>query len=154
MHLETWQQAIIIIFALYSLGAFVQAVMKINKKKKNVYGLTPVYYFLGSFVWGDALIFGIFWFISSVVIFFLSDWILFWLFFFLFWTIRSVGETIYWFNHQFTTLEKNILKDMPGYGWIRSDALWFIYQVIAQCISVVSALMTLYLGAIWLKQVL
>lgn len=152
MQLEFWQQIIIILFTLYALSSFIFAIIQVNKK--NIYGLTPQYYPLGAFVWGDALIFGIFWTISSITIFFLNDWILFLLFYSVFVAIRSLGETIYWFNQQFSTVGKYVLKDMPGYRWIKSDGLWFIYQIMTQCVTVISIISSIYLSAIWIKQIL
>ena len=151
MQIELWQQIIIMLFALYSLTALIYAIKAINNKK--IYGLTPQYYLLGSFVWGDALIFGIFWILVCITMLILNDWILFLLIYSVFVVVRSLGETMYWFHHQFTTLEKNILKDMPGYKWIKSDALWFIYQIITQCVTVVSIITSIYLAVIWIRQI-
>jgi hypothetical protein len=68
----------------------------VNSKKKNTNGLTPQYFFMGSFVWADAAILGLFWFLLCVITLIQKDW---WLFLFstsVFWVIRSLGEVMYW----------------------------------------------------------
>ncbi len=152
MQLEFWQQIVIIIFTLYAFSSLIFGFKEI--KNKNAYGITPQYYFLGSFVWGDALIFGLFWTVTSLTILFLNDWILFLLLFSLFWVVRSIGETIYWFHNQFTNIEKYKLNKMPGYKLVQSDALWFIYQIMNQCITVVTLVTSIYLAALWIKQII
>jgi len=47
------------------------------------------------FVWGDAVIFGLFWTVALIVAWVLKDWYLFLLIVSVFWVVRSLGETIY-----------------------------------------------------------
>lgn len=153
MQLENWQQIFLIIFFIYSFASFVQGIRHVAKNS-NAFGLTPQYYPLGVFVWGDAVIFGFFWIITSLVIWFTKDWVLFLLIVSIFWFIRSLGETMYWFHQQFTSIIRNQLENMPGFKWVKNDAIWFMYQAIAQCISIVSLITTIYFATIWLSRIL
>lgn len=118
----------------------------------NAVGLTPWFYVIGAFVWGDVLVFGIFWTLVSMTVFFLQDWILFLLIFSVFWLVRSLGETIYWFNQQFSKIVWHPAKKLPGYNLVKNDyAIWFVYQIVMQCILVVSIIATIYLSSRWLS---
>lgn len=124
-----------------------------SKEKKNAYGLVPWLYLLGIFAWGDAVILGLFWFLSSLITFFLQDWILFLLIISVFWMVRSLGEMIYWFNQQFSskTYDWNKPENLLGHSIFHDDSIWYIYQIVYQCITVVSIIMTIYLANLWLK---
>ncbi len=146
--MEIWQKFLLIIWGALSLTLSIKGFNQ-SKVKNNVYGLTPYLLPLGIFVWGDAVIFGIFWALSSLVALFLNDWILFLLIFCVFWTVRSLGETIYWFNQQFSPIKRNPPKNLPGYKYFKNDSIWFIYQIIMQCITVISTIFTIYFAKIW-----
>jgi hypothetical protein len=152
MQLENWQLTTLIITLIYSAIGFVLG-LYYSIRKKKAFGLTPYFYPLGIFVWGDATIFGLFWIGVSIYSWFKSDWILFLLFISVFWLIRSLGETIYWFNQQFTSLDRNPPHTLPGFKLVNDDSIWFIYQIIAQCISVISLITTIYLVAHWLQRI-
>ncbi len=121
------------------------------KYKKNAFGLTPFLWPFGIYVWGDAVVFGFFWFFASVVSIFLNDWLLFLLIVSVFWLVRSVGETIYWFNEQFSTVNRNDPRKLPFHTIFHNDSVWFIFQISNQCITVVTIITTVYLFHFWLK---
>lgn len=121
-----------------------------SARRNNVFGETPGMWWLGIFVWGDALVFGLFWFLVSIAIWFLQDWLLFILVISIFWLVRSVGETIYWFLQQFSTITRNEPKNLIGYRLVKNDAIWFINQIFWQCITVVTAITSLYVAKLWL----
>jgi len=96
-----WQKYILIALSILSLAGVIKGFLEC-KNKKNAYGKTELFSLIGAFVWGDVVIFGIFWFLISLVILFSRNWILFLVILSLFWVVRSLGETIFWFNQQFS----------------------------------------------------
>jgi len=138
---------------LLSLFLFCKGVYESHKN--NPYGLTKLFYWMGIFVWADAVVFGLFWFLVSLVILFVfKSWLLFLLIVSVFYLVRSVGETIYWLNQQFSTLNRNPPHTLRGYKLFKNDAIWFVYQIWWQCITVISIITTIYLAALWIKLIL
>jgi len=148
--MSLWQKGLILIFCLVNLLVFFKGFYE-SKFKRNAYGLTRPLVFLGIFVWGDAVVFGLFWFFSSIITLFLSDWYLFLLIISVFWLVRSLGETIYWFNQQFSTIKRNPPEKLPGYSFFHNDSLWFVYQIVWQVVTVVSIIFSIYFSNLWLK---
>lgn len=146
------QKNTIIIYAVFALIGFAYGIYKCVKRKQNLGG-AHVFNLLGAFVWADAVVFGLFWFFASITTLFLKDWILFLLTQSVFWTIRSLGEAIYWFNQQFSTINRN-----PGHKlWINKVfkdeyTTWFVYQIQWQCTSVIFIILSIYLGHLWLAK--
>lgn len=122
----------------------------IESKNKNSMAETWFFWPFGGFVWADMVIFGIFWLIAGVASLLLNDWILFLLIISLFWLVRSVGETIYWLLQQFSTIKRNPPERMLLYKLFKNDAVWFVYQIFWQCMTVTFILTSLYLGKQWL----
>ena len=138
---------------LLNFGAFASGYY-ISRYKKNPIGNTFFLYPFGIFVWGDAIVFGIFWFLASAVTLFLNDWILFLLIYSVFWLVRSVGETIYWFNQQFSEVKRMPKESVSFYKYLKIEdeyAVWFIAQIFNQSITVLSTITTVYLFHLWLK---
>ena len=148
--MEKWQQVITFFYLIINCYLSIKGFYE-SHKKKNAYGLTTYLSPLGIFVWGDAVIFGAFWFLVSVTILLLNDWILFLLIISVFWLVRSLGETIYWFCQQFTSTKRNPPKSLPFYKYFHNDSIWFIYQIFMQCITVVTIITTIYLIHLWLN---
>lgn len=148
--MQSWQ---IVFLCLYGLGNLLLSTKASyeSHKKKNAFGQIP-FGIIGMFVWGDAVVFGIFWALVSIVTLLLQDWILFWLIFSLFWVVRSFGETIYWFNQQFSTVKREDPKQKWLYKYFHNDSVWFVYQITQQCITVVSLVASIYFASVWLKQ--
>ncbi len=142
----------IVIYGTISLLIFIKGFFE-SAKKKNPFGETPFLSWAGVFVWGDAVIFGLFWFLSSLVCYFLKDWILFLLIISVFWVVRSLGETIYWLNQQFSAINRNPPEKLLGYRFFKNDSIWFVYQIFWQCITVVSIISTIYLASSWMKNI-
>jgi hypothetical protein len=140
----------IFIYTLVSLLVFVKGFWE-TKKKNNVFRETAFLSWMGIFVWGDALIFGPFWFIASLFCLLLNDWLLFVLIIVTFWFIRSLGETIYWLNQQFSLIKRNPPEKMFGFSLCKNDAVYFFYQIFWQCITVVSLILLIFVGNLWLK---
>ncbi|HUW24636.1 MAG TPA: hypothetical protein VMW04_03345 [Patescibacteria group bacterium] len=148
--MELWQKIVLLVYALINLVVFARGFYEC-KVKKNAYGLTRPLFFLGVFAWGDAVVFCLFWLFSSIVVLLLNDWYLFLLIVSVFWVVRSLGETIYWFNQQFSkSLPWNKPEKLPFYSIFHNDSVWFIHQIIWQCTTVVSTILSLYFGRLWL----
>jgi len=148
--MEIWQQLIILVYALLNLGVFVKGYNEC-KSRKNAYVLTPQLNLLGIFAWGDAVIFGPFWIAASLVSYLLRDWYLFLLIVSVFWVVRSLGETIYWFNQQFSKINRNPPEKLPFYSIFHNDSIWYIHQIAWQCVTVVSIIFSIYLTKLWLE---
>ncbi|MFH2118290.1 MAG: hypothetical protein ABII10_00940 [Candidatus Paceibacterota bacterium] len=144
------QQTFLIIFALFNFLVFLKAFHEC-KTKKNAFGLTPLLTLIGAFVWADAVVFGLFWTIVSLAAWLMNDWLLFLLVVSLFWVVRSAGETIYWFNQQFSTVDRNPPEKHMFYSIFHNDSVWFVHQIIWQCVTVLSAVASLYFGWAWLQ---
>lgn len=149
--MQTYQTIILALWLIFNVYATYVGVKHSSKGK--AFGLTPHLYFTGSFVWADAIVFGPFWILATLASWFFQDWLLFLLLLSVFWLIRSVGETIYWFNEQFTSKHLNEPHTLPMFGLVKNEAIWFIYQIIMQCITVVSTITTIYLAAKWLQTI-
>lgn len=121
--------------------------------KKNAMGLSRGYWLYGAFVWADMLIFGIFWVLAGVISLIATDWTLFLLIIAVFWLVRSIGETIYWFNQQFSTIKRNPPERLLLYKLLKNDSVWFAYQIFWQCMTVICILLSIYLGKIWLSSI-
>ena len=120
-------------------------------KKQNPFGLTPWLFFIGSFVWGDALLLGLFWSIVSAMCVVFNQVHLFVFTYSVFWIIRSFGEVQYWMHQQFTS----VIRDQPETLWlhrfVRSSAVWFMYQVFWQCFAVISIVSSVFFGWVWIN---
>lgn len=152
--MESWQKSFLFFFIILNLVVFLLGLYQ-SKVKQNAYGLIPYFFLLGIFAWGDAVIFGIFWILAAVSVLLTNNWYLFLLVYSSFWLIRSLGETIYWFNQQFSpkTPDWNRPEKLPLHGTFHNDSIWFIYQTIWQCISVISLITTIYFASIWLRSI-
>jgi hypothetical protein len=144
-----WQQIIIVSFGLLNIGFFIKGYYEITKKK-NAFGLTNYLLFLGVFVWGDIFVLGPFWMLVSLVTLLLQDWYLFLLIISVFWVVRSFGEVMYWLNEQFSGKNRNLPHTLRFHKIFQSEAVWFIYQLIWQCMLVMSITATLFLAKAWL----
>lgn len=140
---------LLVLFGLYSLIGFILGV-KNTWFKKNPYGLARWFSFLGAFVWVDAVTFGLFFFLASLVSLILQNVILLLLIFSVFWTVRSIGETIYWFLEQFVNPHKNKPETLHGHKFFPGDSIYIHYQIFWQCVSVVSIIVSVYLFTRWL----
>ncbi len=142
--------SVIFLFGLVSFSLFISGFFQ-SKYRNNSYGSFWPMNIIGAFVWGDAVVFGLFWTLVSLYILVTKEIALFPFVISLFWTIRSFGEVQYWLNHQFTEKEKNKLSSFPRLKSIfHNDSVWFVYQIYWQCVMVICVLASLYFGKIWM----
>jgi hypothetical protein len=145
-----WQQLVIVLYAIISLLSFIKGFFEI-KTKNNPFGLNKYLVVLGIFVWGDALVLGLFWLGICLVTLILHDWSLFLLTISVFWAVRSFGEINYWIAEQFAGKNRNLPQTLRFYTLFKSDAVWFVYQLIWQCVLVVSLIASIYFTKVWLN---
>ncbi|MFC1710475.1 hypothetical protein ACFL0F_02350 [Patescibacteria group bacterium] len=149
--MEFWQRSIVILFGLSNLVIFFVGYYQ-SRTKRNPIGLIRPLYPLGMFVWADAVIISVFWILSSMTSFLLNDWILFLLVFSVFWVVRSLGETIFFFNQQFSKTVRVPAKPLPLYKVFQDEYVtWFGVQLMNQCITIISIITSAYLFNLWLK---
>lgn len=150
----TWQKIALIIYSLVALLAFFRGYNE-SKKNRNAYGLVPFLLPWGIIAWGDAIIFGPFWILVSFVTIALNDWYLFLLVLSIFWVVRSLGETIYWFNQQFSSrvYEWTRPENLPFHKIFHDDSIWYIFQIANQCITVIAIIFSIYFAKIWLAHI-
>ncbi|KKR75902.1 MAG: hypothetical protein UU21_C0024G0017 [Candidatus Levybacteria bacterium GW2011_GWA2_40_8] len=138
------ERVFLILFILFNLFIHYKGLYE-SRYKKNAYHETPLLIILGICVWGDAVIFGLFWVIAGIISSLLNSWILFLLIFSLFWVVRGFGESFYWYLQQFSNINRNPLEKLRGYKFFQNDSIWFIYQIINQCITVAALVVSVYL---------
>lgn len=141
---------IIVIYGIFSLVAFIKGLHQ-SIIKKNPFGTTKYFFWLGIFAWGDGIIVGPFWFFASLTSFLIKDWNLFLLIISAFWLVRSFGETVYWLNQQFVKKESNYYQRIWGYNFFKNDSILFIYQIFWQCVTVISIISMIYFENLWLR---
>jgi hypothetical protein len=142
----------IAIFGIISFVTLLKALFECRIKRNafgKVYKGCDIY---GSFVWADHIVFGAFWTIVSLITVILQDSLLFLLTFSVFWLVRSIGETIYWFLQQFAPRKGNEPEKFLINYVIRGEATWFVNQIAWQCITVVTFITTIYLSYQWLTR--
>lgn len=147
--METWQKAFILLWGVISFLISAKGYQEC-KNKKNSFGLTQFLTPFGIFVWGDAVIFGTFWTLVSAATLLFNDWILFLLIVSVFWVVRSLGETIYWLNQQFSKINRNPPEQYWIYKYFHNDSVWFIHQIFWQCVTVITIIFTIYFAKLWL----
>ena len=138
------------VFSFLNLLVFLVSLYQCRIRRNNL-GMTYLLLPLGVFVWADGVVFGMFWFLVGMVTFFLNDWVLLLLIYAVFWVVRSLGETIYYFNQQFSEVKRMPGKALPGYKIFDDEyTIWFVYQIMAQCVTVISIIASVYLFKVWL----
>lgn len=146
-----------LIVSLFGFGAVLLWIKSIYEviKKKNPYGVGQYGLIYGGFVFADYLVFGAFFAIMSIFSLIMGDFVLFLLILSVFWLVRSIGEALYWFLQQFSSLvHKNPPERFFLHRYIKqADAIWFVNQIIWQCLTVVFIITTIYLTHLWLKNI-
>ena len=150
--MEVWQKLLVLGWGLFGLVGSFEGYRRCRYKKDNLCwdGIFTIY---GAFVWADIVVFGVFWALASIIVLLTNDWILFLLLLSVFWVVRSLGETIYWFNQQFSTIIRYSPKGNSLLAKIFRDdyTMWFVLQIFMQCITVVSLIFSIHFVHLWLK---
>jgi hypothetical protein len=110
--------------------------LAIQKGRHHFYSDTPWLAPLGIFVWGDALILGPFWLVSSLL-FFEFSLLMIWRYFLIFVCFRSAYEVIYWINHQ--VVKKEYCPPLfRRVSWLGSQEAAILYQLMNMCQVVIA----------------
>lgn len=147
--MQSWQQLMVLLFGLFGLYGLLKGFYE-TRYRKNTFGLTRLLNIIGAFVWGDAVVFGLFWLLFAGISFLLSDWQLFVFGTAVFWAVRGLGETQYWIAQQFSSKNRNPAETLLGHEIFHDDSIWFVYQIFWQCVTVVAVVASVYLGSMWL----
>ena len=139
-------------FIAYSLLCFVKGFLECRKKNYRGQRGALIFYPLGAYVFADAVVLGPFWAVSAAILLYFNNWWLFWTYYFVFLSIRNLGETIYWFNQQFSTIERNPGKERPLWRYFQDEhTVHFIYQLLWQCASVFPMVLAIYSSYRWIS---
>lgn len=149
-YMNDYQELLIITIGSINFFIFISSWYMCKYKRKQ-WSLTPMFYPFGIFVWADGFMFGLFWFLASLISLLLNDWYLFCFIISVFWLVRSLGETIYWFNQQFSTVIRVKPEEIPGLDIFHDDSIWFVFQTFMQVIAIVSIIFTVYFGYLWVQ---
>ena len=144
------QSLAILIFGIYNTIVLIYSYHQ-TKHKKNAYGEQLLLYPSGSFVYGDGIVFGIFWILACITTLLLKDFTLFLLIISAFWLVRSIGETIFWLNMQFSKVRIYEPKRLPLFSIYQNDSIWFFNQIWNQCLTVITLITTIYLATKWIS---
>lgn len=147
--MEIWQNILIISYTIISALLFVKSLHECYFRKKAYANFYPLVV-IGGFVWGDGVVFGSFWTVISLFCFILKDWILFLFIFSLFWLVRSIGEAIFWLNQQFMPMKRYKPEDFPLFFLFHDESVYFVNQIIFQCLTVVSLIASIFAGRLWI----
>ena len=146
------QNSTVLIVGIASSIGFAKAIVE-SVFRKNPFGYVwHIYNFTGAYVWADQVVFGIFWSIACLISLILNDWIFFLLIFSVFWVVRSFGETVYWLNQQFSPRNLNPTERFWLHKLFPGESVWFVYQIMQQCILVISIISSIYFSKLWLLQ--
>lgn len=142
---------LLLLIVIINILTFIKALRASNDKKLILAKPYKICEPFGSFVWADHVLFGPFWVIVSLVTFVLHDFLLFLLVFAVFWVVRSIGETLYWFFQQFSPRVGNEPEKFWINNYVPGQAVWFMHQIFWQCITVISVVLTIFLTHLWLQ---
>lgn len=127
----------LLIFSLLTAGIFFRSITKVRSGK--FYSDTPELFWMGVYVWGDALVLAPAWTLGllSAAIFGLNpvqmlQWVL------LFLLARSFFEVMYWLNHQAVKAEycPPLLRNLRS---LTPDAAAITYQLAHTVVVVITA---------------
>ncbi|MBD3279685.1 MAG: hypothetical protein GF390_03170 [Candidatus Pacebacteria bacterium] len=113
---------------LFLLASLITWLSYQKSRHQQFYSDTFILIPLGVFVWGDGLILGPFWLISSLLFYFFTKQQI-WHYWLLFWVIRSSYEVIYWLNHQAAnkTYKPPLFRKI---AWLDAGQSAILYQLL------------------------
>jgi hypothetical protein len=129
---------------------------KIRTGKKIAEFIYSYGFILGSFVWEDLFVISLYFLILSLFALYFAQFKLLLLGFFIFWVIRGLGETIYWFLQQFIrprhyphNVEEHFAFMRRIFGSISAQQCMIIMQVFLQIITMLSTVAVIFLLKNW-----
>lgn len=138
-------------FCLFLLA--LRKVVGSGNEFKFIYGWGFV---VGAFVWEDVVIFAPLFMIITVLTLLMADFRIWMLCFLVFWIVRSLGETIYFFLEQFLepkTLPHNIERHLEAvrrmFGGIDTQKAFMLMQTMFQTVTISSTVALILLLTHW-----
>ncbi len=127
---------------LLTLFSLVVTAFAIRKSPKQFYSDTPWLSPLGIFVWGDGLILGPFWTLSSILFLWFPR-VMMWRYFLIFLSIRSAYEVIFWINHQVVRKEYSppLFRRIT---WLSAQEAAILYQLMNTCQVILALCLLLF----------
>lgn len=111
---------------------------------------------LGSFVWEDLFVISLYFALISLFSLYFAQLKILLLGFFIFWILRGLGETIYWFLQQFLrpkhyphNVETHFTFMRKIFGNISAQQCMIILQVLMQIITMLSVVAVIFLLKNW-----
>lgn len=147
-----WQKIIVTIYGLFALVTFIKSLYECAWKNNNYQDVLLIWAF-GAFVWADGVVFGLFWFFTALFSLVVDSWILFLLVLSVFWAVRTLGESIFFFNMQFHPLEKYPPKYFAIHKHFHNESVFFAFQVAWHCVTVVCIVLSIYLSRVFLANI-
>lgn len=135
--LTPWWQLGLIGVSLVVFGVAIQ-----RCKQGHFYSDTPYLFWMGIFVWGDALVLAPFWILAALVFIVISP-LLILRYVLTFFVIRAAYEVVYWINHQVVNREymPPLLRKIT---WLKPMDAAILYQLLNMC-QVIIGLMLLWM---------
>ncbi len=143
-------QTALTLFLIFNLIIWTIGIYKTSFRHQPNRVVLPLFP-LGIFVWGDAVVYALFWIIASIVCLIRQDYVLFGLILSIFWAIRGLGETMYWLHQQYSPITRNPLETLYGLKIFPHDSIWFAYQIIAQVVTIAAVISSIYFAHLWLN---
>ena len=150
--METSLQILVALYALLNFTTFIYSLHKVKNKKGAFERVPQPLIVTGSFVWADHVVFGLFWTLASLLVLYFQDFLLMLLIISVFWLVRSVGESMYWFLQQFSQINRNPPESFRIHKIFHNSSVWFVHQIYWQALTVTTIITTLALAALWVKE--
>jgi hypothetical protein len=130
--------------------------LKVRNSHEKIGFIYPWGWPIGAFVWEDLFVFSLLGTITTIIVTVLHDLRVGYLFFLVFWIVRSAGETLYFFLQQFSqpTVYPHQLKDHfktmhKIFGSISDQKCYILLQIFQQSILVCSLVALILLLIHW-----
>jgi hypothetical protein len=135
---------------------FCLSLIKLRQSNGKIHFIYSWAFPLGAFVWEDLLVFSLLNILATIITLFFRDVRIFYLFFLMFWVVRSLGETIYWMLQQFLEPNKpphneyhRFDKLKKAFGNLEYQSFFILLQVMYQAITVIALVLIVYLLVNW-----
>jgi hypothetical protein len=127
-----WKLPFAVVLFSLSVIVFIHGIQQ--SKKGNFYTDTPFLFPLGIFVWGDAIVLGLFWAVLALGSIAMS-WMSILRVLFIFFALRSAFEVVYWLNQQ--AIHSEYMPPLfRRFHWLKAQDAAILYQLLNMCETV------------------
>lgn len=146
-----------LVFAIFIFSFLAFFSFRKIKNSKSTFGfIYPWAWPLGAFVWEDLFVFSILGVSTSLLVYILNDIRIGYIGFLIFWIVRSLGESIYFFLQQFFqsteyphTIEEHFKVMRKFFGDISDQKCYILLQVFHQSVIVLCSILLVLLFLYW-----